>query len=72
VSDIDMTAPGATPITVERLENAIQVVADVMVKHDRRGLKVTLERLEAERDRLRHEVDPIEYAKQILARNRAA
>jgi hypothetical protein len=53
-------------ITIERLESAITIVADMMVKHERRGLMVTIRRLEAERDRLRNEADPIEYAKKII------
>jgi hypothetical protein len=59
-------------VTIERLESAITIVADMMVKHNRPSLGVTLKRLEAERDRLRNEADPIEYAKQILARKKAA
>jgi hypothetical protein len=53
-------------VTVERLERAIRIVADMMVKHNRPGLIVTIRRLEAERDRLRNETEPIAYAKQIL------
>jgi hypothetical protein len=53
-------------VTIERIERAIRIVADIMVKHDRRRLMDTIKRLEAERDRLRNETDPIEYAKQIL------
>jgi hypothetical protein len=53
-------------VTVERIERAIHIVADMMVKHDRPGLMATIRRLEAERDRLRNETDPMEYAKQIL------
>jgi hypothetical protein len=60
-----------TPITIERIESAIETVADMMVRHNRRGLSVTIQRLESERDRLRNETDPIEYAKQILARKRS-
>ena len=56
-----------SPITIERLERAIRIVADMMVKHNRPGLIVTIRRLEAERDRLRNETDPIAYAKQILS-----
>jgi hypothetical protein len=55
-------------LTVERLDRAIRTVADVMVKHNRPGLILTIRRLEAERDRLRNETDPIEYAKQIIAK----
>jgi hypothetical protein len=55
-------------VTIERLDRAIVIVAEMMVKHDRPRLVVTLQRLEAERDRLKTEMDPIEYAKGILAR----
>jgi hypothetical protein len=55
-------------ITIERIERATRIVADMMVKHDRPRLMATIRRLEAERDRLRNETDPIEYAKQILQR----
>jgi hypothetical protein len=59
-----MSSPDA--ITIERIERAIHIVAEMMVKHDRPRLMATILRLEAERDRLRNETDPIEYAKQIL------
>jgi hypothetical protein len=55
-------------VTVERIERAIVTVAAVMVKHSRPRLMDTIKRLEAERDRLRNETDPIGYAKQILRR----
>jgi hypothetical protein len=55
-------------VTIERVERAIRTVADMMVKHRRPQLMDTIKRLEAERDRLRNETDPIEYAKQILRR----
>jgi hypothetical protein len=55
-------------VTVERLERAIHIVADMIMKHDRPRLITTIRRLEAERDRLRNETDPMEYAKQILLR----
>jgi hypothetical protein len=56
------------PVTIERLERAIHIVADVMVKHRRPGLIATIRRLEAERDRLRSETDPMEYAKELLSK----
>ncbi len=56
-------------VTVDRIERDIHIVADVMVKHKRRGLIDTIRILEAERDRLRNETDPLEYAKQILSKN---
>jgi hypothetical protein len=64
-----VTAERVIPaVTVERIERAIRTVADMMVKHGRPRLMDTIKRLEAERDRLRNETDPIEYAKQILRR----
>jgi len=54
-------------VTVERIDRAIRIVADMMLKHKRPGLIVTIRRLEAERDRLRNETDPLEYAKEILS-----
>ena len=55
-------------VTVERIARAIRIVADMMLKHKRPGLIVTIRRLEAERDRLRNETDPLEYAKQIISK----
>ena len=49
-------------VTVERLENAITMTAYVMAHHNLPQLLPTLKRLEAERDRLLQEGDPIEYA----------
>jgi hypothetical protein len=54
-------------VTVERLESAIKVTAHCMVEHGLRQLMPILQRLEAERDRLIREGDPIEYAKRLLA-----
>jgi hypothetical protein len=42
----------ANAVTVERLENAINVTAYVMAHHNLPQLLPTLKRLEAERDRL--------------------
>jgi hypothetical protein len=53
-------------VTVERLENAITMTAYVMAHHNLPQLLPTLKRLEAERDRLLQEGDPIEYAKRVL------
>lgn len=54
-------------VTVEELERAISITADVMVRHNLPQIMPTLKRLEAERDRLLREGDPIEYAKRVLA-----
>jgi hypothetical protein len=58
----------SSEVTVERLERAIQTVAEVMLKHNRPRLKETIQILEAERDRLRAETDPMEYARNILSK----
>jgi len=55
-------------ITIERLQNAIAITADVMARHNLPQLLPTLKRLEAERDSLVMNGDPIEYAKRVLAR----
>jgi hypothetical protein len=54
-------------ITVERLEQAIKAVAGWIVQHNLRHAVPTLRRLQAERDRLLKEGNPIEYAKRVLA-----
>jgi hypothetical protein len=56
-----------SPITVERIERAIHIVADMMVRH---GLSLgpTIRFLEAERDKLQRETTDMDYARQILAR----
>ena len=67
--DVDDDARAAqSAVTLERLERAIRIVADMMVKHNRPGLIEHIKRLEAERDRLRKEADPMAYAKQILSK----
>jgi hypothetical protein len=53
------------PVTTERLDRAIDTVADVMVKHDI-DLMPTIRRLEAERDKLRQKTAAMDYAKEIL------
>jgi hypothetical protein len=57
-------------VTVEHLERAISVTAACMARHSdlARRLMPTLKRLEAERDNLIANGDPVEYAKRILAR----
>ena len=57
----------ADEVTVERVEAAIKVTARCMVEHDLPQLSPILKRLEAERDRVVQEGDPIEYAKRLLA-----
>ena len=54
-------------ITVERLERAIHIVADMMVKHTL-PLGRTIRFLESERDKLLRETSDMDYARQILAR----
>ena len=53
---------------VERLERAIAVTAYCMTKHNLPQLMPVLKRLEAERDNLIANGDPIEYASEVLAR----
>jgi hypothetical protein len=63
----------STAITIERLDRAIAITADAMVLHELRELGPTLKRLEAERDKLVSEGDPLEYAKRLRAqRQRSA
>jgi cell division protein FtsL len=57
------------PITIERLDNAIVITAYCMQRHNLRQLFTTLKRLEAAREKLRADGDPIEYAKRILERS---
>jgi hypothetical protein len=59
-------------VTTESLNRAIQTTAEMMLRHNLRQIAPTLRRLEAERDRLLQEGDPLEYAKRILARGLAA
>jgi hypothetical protein len=56
-------------VTIARLENAITLTAYVMQRHDLPQLLPTLKRLENERDQLRRDGDPIEYAKRVLERS---
>jgi hypothetical protein len=57
------------PITIERLDNAIVITAYCMQRHNLRQLFPTLKRLEAAREKLRADGDPIEYAKRVLERS---
>jgi hypothetical protein len=56
------------PITIDRLDNAIAITAYCMQRHNLRQLFPTLKRLEAEREKLRADGDPIEYAERVLER----
>lgn len=51
---------------VERIDRAIDTVAEMMVKHDMQHLIATIRHLEAERDRLRQETGAMDYAKEII------
>jgi hypothetical protein len=57
-----------SPITIERLERAITITATAMARHNLPQLLPTLKRLEAERDKLIVDGDPIDYAKRLMAR----
>jgi hypothetical protein len=57
-------------VTVERLERAIHIVAEMMVKHDMPQLILTILFLEAERDRLQQETAAMDYAREILRKGR--
>lgn len=57
------------PYDVERLDRAIAVTAYVMQRHNLPQLLATLKWLEAEREQLRSDGDPIEYAKRVLERS---
>jgi hypothetical protein len=43
------------PVTIERLDRARRIVADMMVRHDMPELIVTIRHLEAEQDKLRQQ-----------------
>ena len=57
-------------VTVERLERAIAITAECMVRHHRPRLITIMRRLEAERDRLMAEREgetaALDYARRIL------
>jgi hypothetical protein len=57
-------------VTIERLNAAIAKTALCMTRHDLPQLLPTLKRLEAERDRLIANGDPLEYARRILKQQR--
>ena len=58
-------------VTIERIDCAIKTTAKAMTRHNLPQLWPTLRRLEAERDRLIQEGDPIEYARRILDKEAA-
>jgi hypothetical protein len=62
-----MGASMTAPVTIERIERAINVTARAMADHNLPQLLPTLKRLEGERDKLVSEGDPIAYAKRVLA-----
>jgi hypothetical protein len=64
----------ASVITLERVERAIQTTAGAMSLHPDLAAQIvpTLKRLEAERNRLLQEGDPLDYAKKVLERIKAA
>jgi hypothetical protein len=66
-----IVAVSSSHITVERLERAITITAKAMSRHNLPQLLPTLKRLEAERDKLLMDGDPIAYAKRILAHQAA-
>jgi hypothetical protein len=55
-------------VTVERIERAIAITAEAMARHNLPQLLPTLKRLEAERDKLIVDGDPIDYAERLIAR----
>ena len=55
-------------VTVERIERAIAITAEAMARHNLPQLLPTLKRLEAERDKLIVDGDPIDYAERFIAR----
>jgi hypothetical protein len=57
-------------VSVERLDRAIKITAELMVRHQLPQLMSTLKRLETERDRLLAEGDAINYAKRVLDNRR--
>jgi hypothetical protein len=57
------------PVTIERLDRCIKIVAGWIVQHNIPEAIHALKRMEAERDRLLREGDAIDYAKKVLARS---
>jgi hypothetical protein len=55
-------------VTVERIERSITMTAYAMQRHNLPQLLPTLKRLEAEREKLHSDGDPIEYARRLLER----
>jgi hypothetical protein len=61
-----------TAVAIKRIERAITITADCMARHNLPQLLPTLKRLEAERDKLITDGDPIAYARRVLAQKEAA
>jgi hypothetical protein len=59
-------------VTLERLERAVTITAEMMARHNLPQLLATLKRLEAERDNLIAHGDPIEYGRRLLAQRKTA
>lgn len=64
-----VTRASDRPVTVDRIERAIHTVASMMVKHDM-DLSPTIERLEAERDKLLRATSAMDRARNIVAKGR--
>ena len=64
-----VTRASDPPVTIDRIERAIHTVATMMVKHDM-DLSPTIERLEAERDKLQRATSVMDYAREIVAKGR--
>jgi hypothetical protein len=63
-----------TPVTLERIDCAIDVTVEAMTLHTDLAEQILpkLKHLETERDKLVSEGDPLEYAKDLLARIKVA
>jgi hypothetical protein len=64
-----LSSKSDAPVTIERLEDAISLTAYVMQRHNLPHIVPTLKRLEAARNDLLVNGDPIEYAKRVLDRS---
>jgi hypothetical protein len=58
-------------VTIERLERAIKTTARIIERHNMLQLMPTLRRLEAERDRLIRDGDPLAYVRRLLGKDAA-
>jgi hypothetical protein len=59
------------PVTVERLEEALQVIATLIVEHGRDDYIPIMERLEKELANYKEARDPVSRARAILKRQAA-